>query len=465
MSYKFNLDHTLAIADIHDMITIDINPKTRCSVTGGDLEIYGYLTFHGSYLTSELGEAPFEGRIPLDITLPYLDGASEVHPEVVSFDYRVENEESLTLSFEITLKDYNISKISKEVIVEEPRYEDAIIEPFDFATTVSTDKSATMYQESQPNVLVIEEEACEGVVEAVEKVSIPYSPLMEIKECDVRIEEIDFKEKTSTTIKEEIIPVTKEEEYRVHSEVDTNEEKFAKEKVQIEEKVIPVTKEEEYRVHSEVDNNEKRFTKEEVSIGEKVIPVTKEEEHRVHSEVDSNEEKVTKEKIQIEEEIIPITKEEEYRVHSEVDNNEEKVTKEKVQIEEVEVRVLPKITDSEAILMEELFTVKREMIVEEKTQPRGEVACDKDVLGAVVEMEAETISEDDAFLSVADSVARQFADGETTIKMIYVGHESETLGGVLERYSATLDDVWNLSELAGGVTVGDCVMLRYEKSI
>jgi len=62
-------------------------------------------------------------------------------------------------------------------------------------------------------------------------------------------------------------------------------------------------------------------------------------------------------------------------------------------------------------------------------------------------------------------VGRQFADGETIIKMVYVEEDTDTLGGVLERYCATLDDVWNLSELADGISAGDCVMLRYEKTL
>jgi hypothetical protein len=80
-------------------------------------------------------------------------------------------------------------------------------------------------------------------------------------------------------------------------------------------------------------------------------------------------------------------------------------------------------------------------------------------------LEGDETPENEAPVAEFDSIARQFADGETTIKMVYVDHESETLGGVLERHEATLDDVWNLSELAEGIDVGDCVMLRYEKTI
>ena len=137
--------------------------------------------------------------------------------------------------------------------------------------------------------------------------------------------------------------------------------------------------------------------------------------------------------------------------------------------EEIE-RAAPKITESAAALMEELFAMKRGMAFKEKTELREEVVTEEEIPSTdiaileTVETEAVAVSEVAEPVLVADSVARQFADGETTIKMVYIDHEEETLGGVLDRYEATLDDVWNLDELAGGVTVGDCVMLRYEKA-
>jgi len=78
--------------------------------------------------------------------------------------------------------------------------------------------------------------------------------------------------------------------------------------------------------------------------------------------------------------------------------------------------------------------------------------------------EIECKSKERKYRNSSDSVASQFADGKTTLKMVYVEDESQTLSGVLERYTASLDDVWNLQSLNDGVSVGDCVMLRYEKS-
>ena len=412
MSYKFSLDHTLAIADIHDMITIDIEPKTRCTVTGGDVEIHGYLTFDGSYLTPELGEESFEGRIPLDITLPYLDGSSDVRPEVVSFDYRVENKESLTLTIEVALNGYNVGQAHEKSedtwarpIVEEPVYEDAVIEPFDLPTTVPTKDSAIEPKNPYPiseNTVVLNEDTCEDYCEDV--LGLPENVCEHICEKELGLDDDycenilglddDICEKNVVVEKNKLVEKAKKAKKELIKTVD----------------MVPYS--------PLVSTREDDTCIEEIKF-ENLDPVA--EEGTV-------------------EETVPVE-------------------------EEISERIPLRVTDSEATLMEELFEVERKMDDLEKEQILEEVALDSEVMRTVVDIEDAIMVEEEKPVVVADSVARQFADGETTIKMVYVGHESETLGGVLERYSATLDDVWNLSALAGGVAVGDCVMLRYEKSV
>ena len=179
MSYKFNLDHTLSVADIHDMITIDIKPETRSVVVNGDIEITGYLAFRGSYLTPELSEELFEGYIPVDINLPYRGGASVVTPEIVGFDYRVSNKESLTLKLEVALSGYNTL---------EPRIqEDAVIEPFDFV--MSSDPVTD---------------------------DIPYSPLVELPEQEIAPETIATDVPAEALEVGDFLPVLEEESVRTN---------------------------------------------------------------------------------------------------------------------------------------------------------------------------------------------------------------------------------------------------------
>ncbi|MCL2560468.1 MAG: hypothetical protein FWE07_08260 [Turicibacter sp.] len=365
MSYKFTLDHTIEINDIHDMITVDITPDTRCTVSGGDVEINGYLLLRGSYLTDELGEDYFSGTIPLDITLPYLGGAPDIRPEISSFEYRVAGKESLTLTLDVALNGYEVKQTERpdamdawiDPVTPEREIEEATIEPFDVTPPIQE----PIFQPepptaSQPEPIFHREELpSEGQVEAEEP--IPYSPLVEIDaQLDDRYEE------------EEII----EEEVETPS--------F--EPVEEIEDVAP--------------------------IAEEVIA-------------------------EVIEEIVP-----------------------------EEVRT-PKMSQSAAALMDELFEMKRgtafkEQMLQRATKEEEPVEIMEEV---VDEVDQEQVPE----AVLADSIARQFSDGSSTIKMVYVRHESETLGAVLDRYAVTLDDVWNLPKLADGVDVGDCVMIKYEKSI
>ena len=422
MSYKFNLDHTLAIADIHDMITIDIKPETRCSVTGGDVEIHGYLTFRGSYLTPELGEAPFEGSVPLDITLPYLGGVPDIRPEVVAFDYLVDNKKSLTLNLEIALKGYVVADdkdvvldawvepIVDEPVYEEVVYEEAVIEPFDFSTP-STEEIVMQASEVQtPQML---EEAYPFYQEAV--------PIFE----------------DEPFIQEEIV-------VRVEPSV-TETEELVMEVVPQEEEVF----EEEIPYSPLIDLEERTVDIEAVEFEHYEVP---EPTSEPVAEVE-----------------IPQAPVQEAPISEEV-------------FEEIEVpleREKPKMSDSAMALMDELFAMKRGKAFKEQMLEPGlsqaeveiEPVLEPEKLADTQVVDSEEMSADsvenvpvEANVHSDNSVARQFADGETTIKMVYVEEETDTLGGVLERYMATLDDVWNLSELADGVSIGDCVMLRYEKT-
>ena len=374
MSYKFNLDHTLTIGDIHDMITIDIKPETRCTITGGDIEIHGYLTFQGSYLTPDLEQAPFEGSVPLDITLPYLGGAPDVYPEVVTFDYQVANKESLTLNLEMALRGYPAFKEEEKVMdawlddtASEIVYEEAVIEPFDFATTGLQEAHVPMTDDfphidehvmSCPDhnfgdVVVDERTTPVREEEKASEEQIPYSPLVDIKdEKTVEIENIPFGE---------IKDVEKSDEPAINTQ--------------------PVEQK------------------------SRILP-------------------------------------------------------------EKPVRKDAPLTESAAALMDELFAMKRGTAFKEKEAPAMMVESDSvDELTSGHDEGAEVVDVNEPFDQVSDSVARQFSDGNVVIKMVYVADEAHTLGSVLTQHDATLDDVWNLENLADGLTVGDCVMLRYEKNM
>ncbi|MCL1990641.1 MAG: hypothetical protein FWG67_07115 [Defluviitaleaceae bacterium] len=576
MSYKFNLDHTLEIADVHDMITIDIKPETRCLVTGSDIEIHGYLAFRGSYLTPDLGEAPFDGSVPLDITLPYLGGEPDVKPEVISFDYRVINKESLTLNLEVELKGYQEANNREAImdawmdpVVEEPVYEEVVIEPFDFVTSSSHEAEQVFEKachareealtESEIHMEVIEADHA-IFVETVEDevLEVRQEAFVDVAELEVSEEEREvFVDRVEAEAVEEqqeaFVDVVElevlEEEREVsvdHVEAEACEEQqeafvdVVELEVLEEEREVSVDRVEAEAVEEQqeafVDVVELEVSEEEREVSVDRVEAEAVEEQQeafvdvVELEVLEEEPEVSVDRVETEvfEEIpySPLIAIEERMVDIEslafepveaLEAAEEPVVEvEAVSppvAEVVHERRSPHLSESAAALMDELFAMKRGTAFKEKEKQRMrhevttvekvaeptpmkavlkpisvkdvEPVSVKEVEVIPIEMEMENIESEEVMAKeeVApiekevesiekrppvihmDSVAQQFADGETTIKMIYVKEETVTLGGILERYTATLDDVWNLSALANGVSVGDCVMLRYEKTL
>jgi len=262
-----------------------------------------------------------------------------VRPEVISFDYQVENKKALILNLEIKLLGYNEEDMRSSVmdawvdpISSEPVYEEAIIEPFDMTVL----QEATLPKAKELHIkedIVADDETVVTNVECDEQdvdelqEEILYSPLVELNEERFEIEEIDF---------------------------DT-----------------PTTSVKEFRD---------------------------------------------------------------------------------------EVMEQPRLTESAAALMDELFAMKRGTAFKEEMQ-----AQDEHPVNTSVNEEHELVN--DKGTHFIDSVARGFADGSTTIKMIYINQDSLTLTGVLEQYKAAIEDVWNLDRLANELAAGECVMLRYDRSI
>ena len=456
MSYKFNLDHTLAIGDIHDMITIDIKPQTRCTVTGGDIEIHGFLTFNGTYLTSELEEAPFEGSVPLDITLPYVGGAPDVKPEIVSFDYRVDNKKALTLTLDVALSGYGEKSRVPEVmdawidpIVEEPVYEEAVIAPF----------SETQVPVSEVHV------------EAAEIAPFPtfdgLAPVATVEEevCEVPVEEVP---PVLSGVNEQLVETLPPMEENVWATV--NEEIPYSPLVDLVDPVgggVPVVD------AARIDPIEFVLEEPLVTSEPAVIAPSVEAVALPVADVPAPVVEIVKETVAPEE--VPVVGDECLEEPDLIlDTFEAPQTPIPEPVHEIAPTPEVRLSTSAAALMDELFAMKRGTAFKEKqvvpARNEPDVIVPESVAVVVDEVVETPVAPEVEPAPVVlvndggDSVARQFADGNTVIKMVYVANESQTLGGLLEAHGASLDDVWNLEALADGVTVGDCVMLRYEKS-
>ena len=444
MSYKFTLDHTLALENVHDMVTINIKPDTRCIVTGEDIELCGHLIFDGSYLTKELGEEAFAGAIPLDITLPYLGGEPDVRLEVTSFDYLVDIGESLTLNLEIGLRGYEADQLlqmaathtmseQKSSHASAPVTEEAVIEPFD--TTVQETELPECIEETCSELdnraeVEVEEDITspfyEGVTSPIEEAElsselderaeveveeditsslqedmIPYSPLVEINRQEVDIEAIEIKKPEETALPVDIVSKQTEPSFDL-----INKEGSALE-------IVSELEKEEINLNQKEERGELQLTSGASAL---INELFARKSKRLEATSDP--------------ELVEATHDPEL----------------------AEATSDPELAEAAS---------ESERVAAASESERLEVASDPEL---VEEIDQEHLEEEvDELIEAVDSVARQFADGESIIKMIYVRDETQTLGGVLERYSATLDDVWNLPELADGVSIGDCVMIKNDK--
>jgi len=365
MNYKFDLDHMLAIANIHEMITIDIKPETTSIALETDVKIHGYLKFNGSYLTPTLDEEGFDGQIPIDITLPLLPTSASIDPEISKFDYLVKKGESLTLKIEITLKGYPVDEAAAwfQPVNEEIAYQQAVIEPFTTAS-LSQQASASLTEATSEALGAEFFEISDNHDELEKQVTIA-------SDCQATTLAMtaDFDEQFATIAKLNDATTSKvvDEPVFYSPLVDIVEEELAINQIELADLNSVVARQELV----ELDASLSQFV--ELEIAQPEMP------QQVLGQASANQ----------------------------------------------ELKTAP---DTSA------------------TTP-----------------EALSASEASSPVALVDSVARQFFDGEITIKMVYVDHQSQTLDDILGRYSATLNDVWNLPSVTKGITVGDCVMLRYEK--
>ena len=373
MSYNLPLEHKLLFDNIHDMITIDMKPVTNCSLMRDSMHVTGYLEFAGTFLTVELGEEAFNGIIPVDITLPYFGGSSDVRLEITGFDYDVVNKESLTLRLEVEIVGYE----------EVPPAVDAFISEI----------------EQQP--LFIDDADVPDIDEINHDLNdIPYSPLVPvtsemIREADALIFANEDEEESFV------------DTFDIEDSYDLPVERFVEE---IELKVEDTFEVEQIKQVIQEQPSEPAWPFEEIieSFEERTI-VEEIDEPVQHTAVEAVDSFVE----------TPVTTSSPFSPRFIIEKRAEKKIKEQVAAQREEELEL----------------------LEEKT------------------VEVKNISNLNN-----DSVARQFADGQTRVKMVYVRSESELLGEVLERNSARVEDVWNLSKLDDVVRAGDCVMIRYDKS-
>ncbi|MCL1949230.1 MAG: hypothetical protein FWF59_05820 [Turicibacter sp.] len=109
MSYSFSWDCTLPISNIHDIVSINIEPETKNYNEGNYLSLRGKIAVKGTYVTNDRSTHPFSEDIPLDIILPNNGKSQNIRPELESYECEVKNGKELFLKVNLILQGYEFS--------------------------------------------------------------------------------------------------------------------------------------------------------------------------------------------------------------------------------------------------------------------------------------------------------------------------------------------------------------------
>ena len=60
-----------------------------------------------------------------------------------------------------------------------------------------------------------------------------------------------------------------------------------------------------------------------------------------------------------------------------------------------------------------------------------------------------------------DSIASQFSDGESIIKIVFVQEEETTIDDICTKYNVTQDHIYNCANVQSPLCPGDHVMINY----
>ena len=106
MSYSFNLDYSLPIHNIRDIVNINIVPSTSVVNEGQYVNIQGYMAIDGEYVAMNGVQYLFNERLPIDITMPSEGCVGEISTDVLNFDYTIQSNMQLELNLNLAINGY-----------------------------------------------------------------------------------------------------------------------------------------------------------------------------------------------------------------------------------------------------------------------------------------------------------------------------------------------------------------------
>ena len=474
MSYSFNWDYTLPIENIHDIVSINIVPETKAYNEGDYLSIRGHILIEGEYVSSVGNQSDFSESIPLDITLPNTGRHGDIKVDVTNFDYEIEDDEKLCLELNLNIAGYDLDSIPSLV-------EEVVETPAEQAPVLFT-KEASI---SHPN-LVEEEDDDHHQSAFIDTDDVDYLDFddMAMPSNQEAIELVeddddDRKEKLTDKIKQLI---TSQPSIPSQPVVEEVEEVIVEEPV--EEVVVPLQPEEVVVEVEPVVEEVKPVAKPKPVMPIPTLsPVVEESVEEVI--VQSEPEEVVVEVEPVVEEIKPVVQPKPVMPIPTVSPVVEE------SVEEIVIEVEPDIVEEEEILP---FPLKKTSIVEEEPVKTADKSDIFDMLYELDEEEPEVIEIEEApvveeevvtqsivtpqpvvsaptvepvieqsqtAVAYDDSIANQFADGESIIKIVFVQEEETTLTDLCTKYSVTEENIYNCENLTSTLCQGDRVMINY----
>ena len=106
MSYSFNLDYSLPIHNIRDIVNINIVPSTSVVNEGQYVNIQGYMAIDGEYVAMNGVQYLFNERLPIDITMPSEGCVGDISTDVLNFDYTIQSNMYLQLNLNLAINGY-----------------------------------------------------------------------------------------------------------------------------------------------------------------------------------------------------------------------------------------------------------------------------------------------------------------------------------------------------------------------
>ena len=474
MSYSFNWDYTLPIENIHDIVSINIVPETKAYNEGDYLSIRGHILIEGEYVSSVGNQSDFSESIPLDITLPNTGRRGDIKVDVTNFDYEIEDDEKLCLELNLNIAGYDLDSIPSLV-------EEVVETPAEQAPVLFT-KEASI---SHPT-LVEEEDDDHHQSAFIDTDDVDYLDFddMAMPSNQEAIELVeddddDRKEKLTDKIKQLI---TSQPSIPSQPVVEEVEEVIVEEPV--EEVVVPLQPEEVVVEVEPVVEEVKPVAKPKPVMPIPTLsPVVEELVEEVI--VQSEPEEVVVEVEPVVEEIKPVVQPKPVMPIPTVSPVVEE------SVEEIVIEVEPDIVEEEEILP---FPLKKTSIVEEEPVKTADKSDIFDMLYELDEEEPEVIEIEEApvveeevvtqsivtpqsvvsaptvepvieqsqtAVAYDDSIANQFADGESIIKIVFVQEEETTLTDLCTKYSVTEENIYNCENLTSTLCQGDRVMINY----